>query len=86
MSLEYAERVKSALPASARGYKDKQVQCSLQNAQPQHSLLPGVFTSASHTRLSYLGKAKCLLNINIGFLEAKKKMKPERFRVRGKRR
>lgn len=49
MSLEYAEYVKSALPASARGYKDKQLQCNLQNAQPQHSLLPGVFTSLTHT-------------------------------------
>lgn len=48
MSLEYAEYVKSALPASARGYEDKQLQCNLQNAQPQHSLLPGVFTSPSH--------------------------------------
>lgn len=48
MSLEYAEYGKSALPASARGYKDKQLQCNLENAQPERSVLPGVFASPSH--------------------------------------
>lgn len=49
MSLEYAEYVEPALPASASGYEDKRLQCNPQKGQPQHSLMPGVPTSPPHT-------------------------------------
>lgn len=48
MSLEYAEYVEPALPASASGYEDKRLQCNPQKGQPQHSLMPGVPTSPPH--------------------------------------